>query len=80
MNVSAIQNAERIIISQREREVLRFIAQGHTSQEIAQTLYLSTHTVLSHRKNLIMKLNAKNTAHLVAKGFESGIFANCKIE
>lgn len=59
-------------ISRREREVLDLIAYEHTSQEIADRLYISDHTVLSHRKKLLVKLNVKNTAGLVRRGFELG--------
>jgi len=54
-------------ISSREREVLNLIADGYTAKEIADNLYISTHTVQTHRKNLIMKYGAKNTVHMVAK-------------
>jgi len=60
-------------ISNREREVLRCIANGHTSDQIAQHLYISHHTVLSHRKNLLSKLGARNTAHLVSIGYLLGL-------
>lgn len=59
-------------ISRREREVLHLIAYEHTSQEIADRLYISDHTVISHRKKLLVKLNVKNTAGLVRRGFELG--------
>lgn len=61
-----------MLISHREREVLHLIAEEHTSQEIAQLLFISTHTVHTHRKAIMSKLNVKNTAGLVRKGFEEG--------
>ncbi len=60
-------------ISNREREVLFLIAHENTSAEIAEKLYVSTHTVLSHRKKLLLKMDVKNVAGLVRKGFEEGI-------
>ena len=60
-------------ISNREQEVLKLIAFENTSKEIAAQLFISTHTALSHRKNLMEKLEAKNTAGLVRKGFELGL-------
>lgn len=60
-------------ITQREVEVLQLIAQGLTNQEIAEQLFLSQHTVESHRKNLLSKLNAKNTADLVRLAMEKGL-------
>ena len=59
-------------ISSREQEVLHLIAYENTSQEIASKLYISSHTATSHRKNLMEKLNVKNTAGLVRRGFELG--------
>jgi len=60
-------------ITAREREVLSLISYEYTSKEIASSLFLSTHTVDSHKKNLKVKLDVKNTAGLVRRGFELGI-------
>ena len=59
-------------ISRREHEVLYLIAEEHTTQEIAQLLFMSTLTVDTHRKAMIYKLNVRNTAGLIRKGFEEG--------
>jgi len=59
-------------VSPREQEVLQLIAFEHSSKEIARQLFISEHTVISHRKNLIAKLNVKNTAGLVRRAFEAG--------
>lgn len=60
-------------ISTREKEVLTLIAYENTTKEIAAQLYISAHTAISHRKNLMMKLDVKNTAGLVRRGFELGL-------
>lgn len=60
-------------ISKREEQVLRLIAQEYTINEIADQLYLSHHTIVSHRRNLLMKLEVRNMAGLVRRGFELGI-------
>ena len=52
-------------ISRREKEILALIVKEHTTQEIAETLFISQKTVESHRSNLISKLNVRNTAGLV---------------
>jgi DNA-binding NarL/FixJ family response regulator len=52
-------------VTRREKEVLELIAEGLTNQEIASKLFLSITTVDSHRKNLLTKFNAKNTAALI---------------
>jgi DNA-binding NarL/FixJ family response regulator len=54
-----------IIITRREKEVLSLIAEGMTNNEIAIKLFLSSTTVDTHRKNLLAKLDVKNTAALV---------------
>lgn len=54
-------------LSPREREVLSLICAEHTTQEIAEKLFISERTVEGHRKNLCSKLDAKNTAGLVKK-------------
>lgn len=53
------------ILSSREKEVLELIADGMTNPQIAAKLFLSQHTVDSHRKNLLVKLNVSNTASLI---------------
>ena len=53
------------VITRREKEVLGLIADGMTNNEIAQKLFISTTTVDSHRKNLLTKFEAKNTALLI---------------
>lgn len=52
-------------LTRREKEVLEMISEGMTNQEIATKLFLTSATVDSHRKNMLTKLNAKNTAALI---------------
>lgn len=47
-------------LTNREKEVLRLIAMGNTNKAIAETLFISTHTVISHRKNITEKLGIKS--------------------
>jgi len=61
-----------IYISKREREILRFIAEGFTNKEIAEKLFISHLTVDSHRKNLILKFQASNTASLIHMAHDNG--------
>ena len=60
-------------LSARELEVLKLISDGFTNPEIAEKLYLSTRTIDSHRRNLLQKLDKKNTAGLVRYAIEHGI-------
>lgn len=53
------------VITSREKEVLRLVAEGMTNNEIAQQLFISSTTVETHRKSLLNKFGAKNTALLV---------------
>jgi DNA-binding NarL/FixJ family response regulator len=57
-------------ITRREKEVLELIAQGMTNPEIADKIFVSVSTVDTHRKNLILKLEAKNTADLIRLAFQ----------
>ena len=52
-------------ISPREIEVLQLISQGYSNREIAETLFISPNTAVTHRKNLLVKFNVKNSAQLV---------------
>lgn len=52
-------------ISSREKEVLKLVAEGHSSKQIAEMLFISSHTAISHRKHLIEKFQVKNTAQLI---------------
>jgi DNA-binding NarL/FixJ family response regulator len=65
-----MQDQNPLLLTRREIEVLRLIAEGLTNHEIAEKLFVSESTIDSHRKNLIAKLNAKNTAALVRMAME----------
>ncbi len=62
----------QIFITKRELEVLKLIAAGHTNQDIADKLFISPLTVDSHRKNLILKFDAKNTASMISIAVAQG--------
>lgn len=57
--------AEKVELTKREIEILKLISQGLTTQEIADSLFISHHTVETHRKNLISKTGVRNVAELV---------------
>ena len=63
-------NLERLGISKRELEVLELIAQGMSNREIADTLFVSPHTVKSHSSNLFIKLNARRRTEAIKKAKE----------
>ena len=62
-------------ISPRESEVLHMLAFENTAKQIASKLYISVETVCSHRKNLMIKLDVKNTAGLVRVAMERGLIS-----
>lgn len=57
-------------LANREKEILRYIADGYTTKEIADMIFRDVETVRTHRRNLLIKLDAKNTAVMVKKGYE----------
>jgi len=69
-----------LLLTEREVEILRFIAVGHTNAEIAEMLFLSSHTVNTHRKNILNKIGAKNTAGAVIYAVKEGIVDPEKFE
>ncbi len=58
--------------SDREHEILRLIASGKTSEQIAERLKISHLTVKAHRRNMMRKLNVNNAAELITKALEMG--------
>ena len=60
-------------LSKREKEVLKLIAMERTTQEIADELFLSKHTIESYRKNLISKLGVRNLAGLTKYAIKLGL-------
>lgn len=58
-------------LSEREYEVLKLIGKGCTSKEISEKLFISIHTVNSHRKNLLRKLDMKSPAQLIVFALEN---------
>jgi two-component system response regulator NreC len=65
--------AEADPLSEREREVLRLLALGHTNQEIAKMLYLSVRTVETHRAHIMQKLRLTTRAELVRHAIDHGL-------
>lgn len=61
------------IITRREKEVLELIADGNTNNEIATQLCISASTVDTHRKSLLLKFSAKNTASLIKQAAHMNI-------
>jgi two-component system, NarL family, response regulator NreC len=60
-------------LSEREREVLRLLALGHTNQEIAKLLYISVRTAETHRAHVMQKLRLSSRAELVRYALSEGL-------
>ena len=65
-----VKNQNYPTLTRREKEVLVLIAEGLTNPQIAEKTFVSVTTIETHRKNLLMKLEAKNTAELVRLAFK----------
>ena len=65
-------SCDPILLTEREIEVLTHISEGKTNVQIADLLFLSGHTVNTHRKNIMQKLGVNNTASMVMYAFKSG--------
>lgn len=66
-------SCEGLIVTEREADVIRYIADGLSNKQIADTLCLSTHTVNTHRKNIMSKLGVNNTAGIVMYAVKNNI-------
>jgi len=67
------KRAEADPLSEREREVLRLLALGHTNQEIAALLYISVRTAETHRAHIMQKLGLASRAELVRYALDHGL-------
>ncbi len=68
-----VSSGEAPDVSPREREILTMIAAGHTSKEIGTALFISTFTVDTHRRNLMAKIGARNTAGVIRYALKHGL-------
>lgn len=62
-----------VVLTTREQDVLKWLAEGMSSKEIAAKLFIGTSTVDTHRKNMIAKFCAKNSTDVVVKAKEFGL-------
>jgi two-component system nitrate/nitrite response regulator NarL len=63
---------DNIVLTPRETQVLRVLALGYNTKDIAEHLHISASTVDSHRKNLLLKTDCRNVAELILWGVECG--------
>jgi two-component system response regulator NreC len=74
-DAEAKRRAEEDPLSDREREILRLLALGHTNQEIAKMLYISVRTAETHRAHIMQKLRLTTRAELVRYALDQGLLA-----
>ncbi len=60
-------------LTAREREILKLIAEGHTSREIADRLFISLKTVLGHRTKIMQKVDIHNRTELIRYAMHKGL-------
>jgi two-component system, NarL family, response regulator NreC len=72
-DAAAARRAEEDPLSEREHEVLRLLALGHTNQEISKQLYISVRTAETHRAHIMQKLRLSSRADLVRYALEQGM-------
>jgi len=70
-----ILSCESVLLSQRECEIITLIAEGFTNTKIAKLLFLSPHTISTHRKNIMLKLGVKNTAGIVMYAVKTNLIS-----
>jgi DNA-binding CsgD family transcriptional regulator len=61
-------------VTPREIEIVKMLAEGYSSREISFQLFISEHTVHTHRRNIVKKLGVRNVAHLVHYSWQNGLF------
>lgn len=75
-NPAEVDDCEPTNLSPREFEVLELITKSRTTAQIAEELHLSIHTINSHRKNILKKLNLNSPAELIVYALETGLVKN----
>lgn len=73
MNNENAIDFKKSILSKREKEIIQLIAQEYTTEEIADKLIISKHTIDAHRKNIFFKLQVKNIAGLIKIAIQLGV-------
>jgi DNA-binding NarL/FixJ family response regulator len=68
-------SCEGLTVSEREVEIIKHIALGLSNKQIADKLYLSLHTINTHRKNIMQKLHVNNTAGVVMFAVKNNLLA-----
>lgn len=70
---SMCHHCQPVSLSEREVEIIKLIAEGYTTNEIAEKLFLSFHTISTHRKNIFKKLSIRSSSELILYALKKGI-------
>lgn len=65
--------AQKMELTDREKEVLKHLMQGLNSREISEKLFISINTVQYHRKQLLRKTSSRNVAELIGKAYQQNL-------
>ena len=68
-----IDNETGSFLTRREQQILEFVAHGWSAKQVAQRIDIAPRTVERHIENIRMKMNARNTPHMIACAFSSGM-------
>ena len=63
------------LITEREVEIVRLLSRGYNSKEIGDLLFISEHTVNTHRRNMVRKLDLRNSYQLIVWAFQEKILS-----
>ncbi|RZL45098.1 MULTISPECIES: response regulator transcription factor [Pedobacter] len=63
-------------ITEREVEIVKLLSKGYNSKEIGDMLFISEHTVNTHRRNMVRKLDLRNSYQLIVWAFKQRILSN----
>lgn len=74
--INSTKNEELIRLSNKEKQILHLLSKGFTSDEVSVKMSINEHTVKSYRRNMFIKFNAKNVAHLIGLSFNQGHLDN----
>jgi DNA-binding NarL/FixJ family response regulator len=71
--IDPVKELKEFKLSEREIQVIMYVSEGLTSKEIADRLFISEHTVKTHRKNIFRKLEVKDTSELIQFAMNNGL-------
>lgn len=72
-DLSYMESKSKELFTQREKEIIQQLSMGKDFNQIARELFVSPHTINTHKKNILYKASCKNTAELIAKCIREGV-------